>query len=507
MTRADLRRDAVIVLISVVLGLWYVLSAGGGFPLDDSWIHQVYGRNFGTLGEWSFIPGEPSTASTSPLYTVLLAVGYRFGLPYAIYTHGLGIASLALLGVLGAHLTARLQPNPRWMAWAVGLALVSTWNHVWAAGAGMEAILLMTLSFALFVAVQHEQAAPTFSAWRAALFGVGVALATLTRPEGIVLGAVCGLTLLMLRPRGVLDVLLFGVIAVFACGVVLLPYLAFNLQQTGGLLPNTGAAKFRMVEPLLQQPLPVRYGRVFAQVIVGPQAVWLIGLIPYALLVWQRPQKALWFMPLGWYAAQTLLYAIQLPAPMQHGRYFFPALPSLVFMGVVGLCWWWVASKRKMLGRVTVRVVAFSSVGVALAFAGVLGWRAYMTDVRVINEEQVASAFWIKDHVPPDALLALYDIGAVGYFAQRSDLLDVAGLIDPDVLPFLDDPEAVWAWMRERGAAYFFGFPYQIPGENPNDPRLCRLFTTNSPTTQAFNRDNMSVYRIAWDENCEDNGV
>lgn len=56
----------------------------------------------------------------------------------------------------------------------------------------MEAIILMMLSFALYLAVVREQAAERFSYTRAALFGVGVALATLTRPEGILLGAVCG---------------------------------------------------------------------------------------------------------------------------------------------------------------------------------------------------------------------------------------------------------------------------------------------------------------------------
>lgn len=122
MTRAALRRDAVLMLVAAALGAWYVLAAGGGFPLDDSWIHQVYGRNVGTLGEWSFIPGEPSTASTSPLYTVLLSIGYRLGLPFAAYTHALGMVSLGLMGLLGARLAAALLPDRPWIAWAVGLA-------------------------------------------------------------------------------------------------------------------------------------------------------------------------------------------------------------------------------------------------------------------------------------------------------------------------------------------------------------------------------------------------
>ncbi|NJL95821.1 MAG: hypothetical protein HC915_19860 [Anaerolineae bacterium] len=53
---------------------------GWGFPLDDSWIHQTYARNLAQHGEWAYTPGTPSTASTAPLYTVLLALGHVLGL-------------------------------------------------------------------------------------------------------------------------------------------------------------------------------------------------------------------------------------------------------------------------------------------------------------------------------------------------------------------------------------------------------------------------------------------
>mgnify|MGYP000433304428 FL=1 len=70
-----LRRDLIIVIVALMLGLLYLAVGGGSFPLDDSWIHQTYARNLALYGEWAFTPGIASTASTSPLYTVVLAVG------------------------------------------------------------------------------------------------------------------------------------------------------------------------------------------------------------------------------------------------------------------------------------------------------------------------------------------------------------------------------------------------------------------------------------------------
>ena len=80
----------VIVYVAVAAQL-----NGLGFPLDDGWIHQTYARNLAQRGEWAFVPGEASVASTSPLFTLLLAVGYFLHIPHFVWTFGLGIVALA----------------------------------------------------------------------------------------------------------------------------------------------------------------------------------------------------------------------------------------------------------------------------------------------------------------------------------------------------------------------------------------------------------------------------
>ena len=104
-------RDGLFLIVALACVALYVQTANGGFPLDDSWIHQVYGRNLAQSGEWAFVPGVPSAASTSPLYTVLLSVGYRLNVPFMLWTHGLGVAALWITGIVGSRLGDRLIPG------------------------------------------------------------------------------------------------------------------------------------------------------------------------------------------------------------------------------------------------------------------------------------------------------------------------------------------------------------------------------------------------------------
>ena len=60
--KTNLLSGLTVALAMVVL---YVATGGGGFPLDDSWIHQTYARNLAQTGQWAFVPGVPSAASTS----------------------------------------------------------------------------------------------------------------------------------------------------------------------------------------------------------------------------------------------------------------------------------------------------------------------------------------------------------------------------------------------------------------------------------------------------------
>jgi hypothetical protein len=195
------------------------------------------------------------------------------------------------------------------------------------------------------------------------------------------------------------------------------------------------------------------------------------------------------------------LYAARLPAPFQHGRYVIPVLPTFILAGVIGTAILLQWGKRSLPGRILTRTLALSTAVTFAGFALFISPGVYRTDVRIIEEEMVTAAHWIAGNLPPDELLVIHDIGAVGYFAPRP-ILDIAGLVTPEVIPIIDDGDALWTLMQQRDGRYLMAFPDQIPNDNPNDPRLCEIYNTGGETSRLQGGPNMAVYRLAWEGEC-----
>lgn len=504
------RYDSLLLVLSAGLVLLYLTVASHGFPLDDSWIHQVYGRNLAQTGEWAFVPGQPSAASTSPLYTVLLSIGYRLNLPYAVWTHGLGAITLFAASIIAGRMAERVLVGVRYAGLAAGVAVALSWHLVWAAVSGMETMLfsMFTLVLIGLAWAELDERSPKMQhvAMRGAVFGVIAALATLTRPEGVMLAGLIGAAMLLVRPQsGLRAVMVWGVAAAGAFLIVVAPYLTLNVQLTGGLLPDTAAAKQAQLAPLLEASYFQRVFDLFVPIFAGGQILLLPGLVVYSVTVAQRlrdnRRDALYLLPVIWGVALVMLYAARLPAPYQHGRYVIPALASLVVAGVVGSLWLVRVGRRSLVGRVLSRGLAAAAFLLFVVYAVVIGPRTYARDVQNINSEMVASAVWIAENIPPDDLLAIHDIGAVGYFTPRP-IFDIAGLVNPEVIPVLLDEEALWGLMRQNDAQYLLAFPNQVPGQDVRDDRLCPLHTPANPSGSPAEGYHMTIYRLSWDGVC-----
>jgi len=87
-------------------------------------------------------------------------------------------------------------------------------------------------------------------------------------------------------------------------------------------------------------------------------------------------------------------------------------------------------------------------------------------------------------------LIAAHDIGALGYFDQH-ELIDLAGLISPEVIPFIRDEPRIADYLNQRGADYLIAFPDFYPQLTENAEIV---FVTNSAITLTFDQQNMVIY-------------
>ena len=71
------------------------------------------------------------------------------------------------------------------------------------------------------------------------------------------------------------------------------------------------------------------------------------------------------------------------------------------------------------------------------------------------------------------------------------ELIDLAGLISPDVIPFIRDEPQLANYLNQSGADYLIAFPefYPLMTENAES-----VFVTNSAITLKFGQKNMVVY-------------
>ncbi|VAW31606.1 hypothetical protein MNBD_CHLOROFLEXI01-731 [hydrothermal vent metagenome] len=504
------RRLWVLVAAGLGLALFLGLAARNrlGFPLDDAWIHQTYARNLARNGRLEFIPGTSSAGSTAPFWTILLALGYLLRLPYLLWAYLLGGLSLIWLAWSGMQLWRTLWPTLINRDWIVGVVLVLSWPLLWAAASGMETLFFaaMGLQLAAWYIQMMAKAKPTWQ--QIVRLGFFAGLLILIRPDGLGLLLLIGLGLLLL-PIPAVRRLKMGGLFVGTAVLPLIPYFLFNFWTSGTLWPNTLYAKQVEYAAALAQPFLGRFTQLLYLSLGGSATGWQgissahLLLLPGLLFAgWQAVQKdwkqrrLFYLLPLLWAGGHVFLYAWRLPVTFQHGRYLLPIIPIWVIYGFAG----WVllllynsseSSRTLWLGQQVARLT-FTFITLFFLLQGAL---AYATEVAIIEGEMVTVARWLAENTPPDTLIASHDIGAIGYFAERP-LLDLAGLISPEVIPLLQDESALTQYILNSDARYLVtapGWPYS---QIANNAATKLRYTTNFSITREQGLNNMAVYQL-----------
>lgn len=495
-----LRGVLLATCLTLVSSGFYLIRAqatfGLGLPLDDAWIHQTYARNLVERGEWAFQSGDPSAGSTSPLWSGILAFGRLLGIHPLAWAYVVGGALLLSIAVLvSLWVQRRIPEHSRWAILLGPLTLVE-WHLVWASLSGMEILAFAAVALSVLLIAEREGGSPW---WLGSLIGIGVWL----RPEAILLLLPVLWTEGWRRAGGWSGVARRNAPLLVALLIPVLLYGLFNRALSGTGLPTTWYAKSAEYAVLRGIPLAVRLaaqlgipGQMLGYPELasgGPLVGALLLLAPAGwIAVWGRFRRdgASGLAPLVWVLAHLTAYALRLPPTYQHGRYAMPVIPVLLALGGEGLLTWCRPQASEFRRRVVSRAWLLSTALVALYFWAA-GAGAYATDVAIIQSEMVATAGWVQRNTEPQALVAAHDIGALGYFSGR-ELVDLAGLVSPEVVGFLRNEEALADYLDDRQADYLVSFPSWYPNLTSN---LEAVFVSSGIFSPAAGGENMAVYR------------
>jgi hypothetical protein len=472
----------VIALAALVAVLFYLILSESiysiGFPLDDAWIHLTYARNLADHGEWAFRLGQRSAGSTSPLWTLLLSIGFLIDLAPYIWTYLLGWVILTLMAVQAENITRKLVATYKSRIPWVGLFFVFAWHLTWSAVSGMETLLHALIIFVVLSTLIGGSR-------RYLALGVLAGLSIWIRPDGItLLGPILFAGFLSEKSWSARAEMFWKTLLGF--GALFFPYLLFNLMLSGNPLPNTFYAKQAEYESFwLSKTLAERISDYLWPILASP----FIVLIPAAIWWLVKSIRARnWGTLAGliWFLGYISIYFTRLPA-YQHGRYIIPALPIMYLWGILGFLE--LISSPK-INRPIVLVWQVLTLVLTLAFQ-FIGAQQNANDVFWIETEMVKTAQWVEQNVPADAQLAVHDIGALGFYIQNP-ILDLAGLTTPEIVPFIRDEARLAEYLDSNSVDYLITFPSFYP-QLTSQAEL--LFEAGPQAGQPQFDENMQVLR------------
>lgn len=402
-------------LLSITLGR----AAGGGemlMPLDDVYIHFQYARQLALGQPYVYNAGEPPTSgATSFLYPYVLAAGYALGFQGRVLGEWAVIVGWAALGgavvgwwrlgaVWGVDVSLRL----------LGAALLAGGAFAWHFNSGMETgLVLLAVIWTLWAFSARQW--PQFALWGSLL--------ALLRPEASAMAGLAALLALTFAGRGARWAdRLWMALPLVACGVQPL----VNLLVTGSLNATGNQSKSILAT------LPADAGVIVGRIVENWLGFWvgavtgatiglplgLLGLL--GLIALARRQGRVALLIVGWLLGVSLAISTLDNAFWHFQRYHMPLLALLLVLAFVllhALPRW----PRYALGAVLLAL----HVAASLTFA-----RYQALNLHYVAQQPLAMAEWLRVNTPPDARVAVHDVGLMRYVGERRTL-DMVGLTTP----------------------------------------------------------------------------
>jgi MFS family permease len=408
MTKVQRFRPVVLYSGSGILAL-FLFFVFSSWAYDDPFITFRYAQNLRAGLGFVYNPGERILSTTTPLYTLLLA-GLSFlwsdlpRLSTLISALSLGLGTLALYW-LGQRWDSPMAGLAAALLYPLAPLLVTTF--------GAETcfyVMLILWAFALYAGGQD----------RAAM--VLAALATLTRADGVLAGAVIGLALVV-RERRIpwKPLLLFG--------LLIAPWYLFSWFYFGSPFPVTLVAKQHQAQMAISDSFAEGFIRMVRGYAKNP-LYWLHGVLLAVGLGYALRKARRWLLLLGW--GLLYFFGYTLLGVSRYFWYYAPMVP--VFVALIGLggeaAVRFLMDRWRFLKRLWPVLGSLILLLLLLPQVRDLWWLAHHPDPRVQIYRDVG--LWLAENTPPEASVGTLEVGIIGYYARRR-MVDFAGLIQPDV--------------------------------------------------------------------------
>jgi len=441
------RPPLLIVALLTCASVLFVAHAASywDWTEDDAFISLRYARNLVEGQGLVFNEGEKVEGYSNFAWVLLGAAAMKLGFDPLVAMKSVGVLGGLLAVVCSWFLALRMRPEAWWGALLAPFFLAIAPVMPRHAVTGLE-----TAAYAGMVTLAVLLAAgPRGTVGRVVLLGA-LLLVSLLRPEGV---AVAILMLVWRWPAvqrrtgvtgsvgagGRIDLAIFSLL--FAI------YYFWRMAYFGAAFTNT--FYFKMTGGAAAWVDGLHYSLDFLRETGGAA---LVGLVAAVLLVEKRPRT--YWLILLLCAGQGALVMLAGGDWMHHYRFYAPVLPLLAAAAAVGASAMAGLLEQGTRPRLWSRLV----LGLVLAAAVVNIYKTEQAVARLVmpavkTESYLAQSYerigrWLEKNTPSEAIVAVSDVGAVGYFSKRR-IVDMFGLVDahiarqPGRLHFKSDPAYV----------------------------------------------------------------
>lgn len=402
------------------LGILHVLSFGLCLQ-DDSYIGLRYSRNIAEGHGPVFNPGEHVEGYTNFLWIILSTVPFAAGIDPILFTRIIGVLSALFAAFSVSRLAGQISRSRKASA-AAAFLFVSLPFAMAEAAMGLETLLFTALVLSGFARYFLEYAEPDRSGLGSGIF---LALAALTRPEGLAVGfflLIIDLMRLKLHGR-TMEISRQMKSRWIVFGLSAIAHTSFRWFYYGDIVPNTFHAKVGGGISALSRGFSYLRKFTFDSLLLV-----ISGVTGAAVLIRIcRDNRRFYAAVISLFLISYLVYVVYVGGDFKPTHRFF-VLPSALFAVLAGSVFSFFVSRCK---KRSVILLSFLILFVVAAQSFLLGervrefarWRESVLPVHI------AAGRWLGDEFPAGTLIATGNAGVVP-FESNLPCIDMHGLCD-----------------------------------------------------------------------------